>query len=72
MNAHIEALIFAARTVEDNVPIHLHFHDIRHTHTADDVFYVDNGITEPVACQYQSLQLLTPEAVFEASLPVGR
>jgi hypothetical protein len=69
MNQHIEGLVFEARTVEGNVPIHLHFHDISQTNTTDDVFYYDNGVNTPVACQYHTLHLLTLEDVFEAGLP---
>ena len=71
MNQHIEALVFEARTVDGNIPIHLHFHDIRQTNTVDDVFYYDNGVNDPVPCQYHPLHLLAPEDVFEAALPTG-
>ena len=54
---------------EGNFPIHLHFHDISQTNTTDDVFYYDNGVNTPVACQYHTLHLLTLEDVFEAALP---
>ena len=71
VNQHIEALVFEARTVEGNIPIHLHFHDICQTNTVDDVFYYDNGVNTPVACQYHTLHLLTLEDVFEAALASG-
>ena len=71
MNQHIETLVFEARTIEGNVPIHFHFHDISQTNTVDDVFYYNNGVNDPAACQYHTLHLLAPEEVFEASLPTN-
>jgi hypothetical protein len=34
----------------------------------DNVFFYNNGIAEPIACQYDSLHLLEPEEVMNARL----
>jgi hypothetical protein len=67
-NSHIESLVFKANTLDGHQSIHLHFHDIGRINTTDNIFYYDNGVSEPIACEYTSLYLLEPEAVIEARL----
>ncbi len=56
-NPQIENLVFTAETL-DEYPIYLHFHDIAKINTRDDIFYYDDGLHQPVACQYHTLRLL--------------
>jgi hypothetical protein len=72
MNQPIETPVFEARPIEGNVPMHWHFHDIRQTNTVDAVCYDDNGVNIPLACQTQSLPLLTLGEVVEAALRWGK
>ncbi len=66
-NKHIESLVFEASTL-DGLRLRLSFHDISQINTMDNVFFYNNGIAEPIACQYDSLHLLEPEEVMNARL----
>ncbi len=71
-NPHIECLIFEAKTLDGQMPIHLRFNEITEVNTSDNIFYFKDGLHEPVACQYDSLHLLEPDEVIEARLKVAQ
>jgi hypothetical protein len=67
-NPHIEALIFAAETL-DGKPVECRFLEIGRIDTIEDRFdYRPTTALDAIPCRYSSLRLLEPEQVFEARL----
>ena len=55
----VAGLMFKAKSL-DGDPIEMLFSEISTKYVEDDVFYYNNGIGEPVACQLSSLAVVLP------------
>ena len=68
INPRIECLLFEARTLDGDAPVHLRFHHITRIDTTQNRFLLDDGLNPPTPCRYDSLRLLEPAEALELRL----